>query len=86
MNTQMLLFPLHHSAFDRFMLGVHPSYVNHARRDILEEVDGPMLQRDGRGVFASNALCLISTRYLNVVWFGRGRTAVLALQFGKNNR
>ena len=34
---------LHHAAFDRLLLGVHPSYVVHVRRDILEEVDGPML-------------------------------------------
>ena len=40
---------LHHAAFDRLLLGVHPSYVVHVRRDILEEVDGPMLRHGLRG-------------------------------------
>ena len=29
--------------------GVHPSYVIHVRRDILEEVDGPMLRHGLQG-------------------------------------
>ena len=39
----MSLCRLHHEAFDRLLLGVHPDRVVHVRRDVLEEVDGPML-------------------------------------------
>lgn len=35
---------LHHTAFDRFVLGIRPDFVVEVRRDILEEEDGPMLQ------------------------------------------
>ena len=46
----MSLCRLHHAAFDRLLLGVHPSYVIHVRRDILEEVDGPMLRHGLQGL------------------------------------
>lgn len=35
---------LHHAAFDRRVLGVSPDYEIHVREDVLEEIDGPMLQ------------------------------------------
>lgn len=38
------LCKIHHAAFDRNILGVHPDYRIEVRKDILEEVDGPMLQ------------------------------------------
>ena len=38
------LCKLHHAAFDRHILGVSPDYIVEIRPDILEEVDGPMLQ------------------------------------------
>jgi putative restriction endonuclease len=34
---------LHHAAFDRNVLGVRPDLLVEIRRDVLEEVDGPML-------------------------------------------
>ncbi len=40
----LALCKLHHAAFDRHILGVSPDYIVHIRRDILEEIDGPMLQ------------------------------------------
>ena len=49
-SNGMSLCRLHHAAFDRLMLGVHPSYVIHVRRDILEEVDGPMLRHGLQGL------------------------------------
>ena len=49
-SNEMSLCRLHHAAFDRLMLGVHPSYVIHVRRDILEEVDGPMLKHGLQGL------------------------------------
>ena len=49
-NNGMSLYQLDHAAFDRLLLGVHPSYVIHVRRDILEEADGPMLRHGLQGL------------------------------------
>jgi len=38
------LCKLHHTAFDRLLLGVRPDYIIEVREDILKEKDGPMLQ------------------------------------------
>ena len=35
---------IHHAAFDANILGLRPDYVVEIRRDILEEIDGPMLR------------------------------------------
>lgn len=35
---------IHHAAFDRFFLGIRPDHVIEIRKDLLEEVDGPMLR------------------------------------------
>lgn len=43
-SNGLALCKLHHAAFDRHILGVSPDCVVEIRRDILEEVDGPMLQ------------------------------------------
>lgn len=40
----LALCKLHHAAFDRHILGIRPDFVIEVRRDILEEVDGPMLR------------------------------------------
>ena len=40
----MALCKIHHSAFDRNFLGVTPDYVVKINRELLEEVDGPMLR------------------------------------------
>jgi putative restriction endonuclease len=49
------LCKLHHAAFDRHILGIRPDYVVEVRPDILEEVDGPMLQHGLKG-FAGQRL------------------------------
>ena len=49
-SNGMSLCRLHHAAFDRLLLGVHPNYVIHVRRDILEEIDGPMLRHGLQGL------------------------------------
>ena len=46
----MSLCRLHHAAFDRLLLGVHPDYVIHVRPDILYEIDGPMLKHGLQGL------------------------------------
>ena len=35
---------IHHAAFDRNILGIRPDLTVHVRRDVLEEIDGPMLR------------------------------------------
>lgn len=40
---------LHHAAFDGRLLGITPDRVVRLRRDLLEEVDGPMLEHGLRG-------------------------------------
>ncbi len=35
---------LHHAAFDSYILGIRPDHIIEIRRDILEEIDGPMLR------------------------------------------
>lgn len=39
----LALCRLHHAAFDRNILGVRPDYRVEIRRDVLDEIDGPML-------------------------------------------
>jgi putative restriction endonuclease len=38
------LCKIHHAAFDADIIGVRPDHVVEVRRDVLEEVDGPMLR------------------------------------------
>lgn len=40
----LTLCKIHHAAFDSDFLGISPDYTVHIKRDLLEEVDGPMLQ------------------------------------------
>ncbi len=40
----LALCKLHHAAFDAHILGIRPDHVVEVRRDILEEIDGPMLR------------------------------------------
>jgi putative restriction endonuclease len=38
------LCKIHHAAFDKYIIGINPDYKVKVRKDILEEVDGPMLK------------------------------------------
>jgi len=38
------LCKIHHAAFDQNILGINPDYIIKVRKDILEEIDGPMLK------------------------------------------
>lgn len=40
----LALCKLHHAAFDGYILGIRPDHVIEVRRDILDEIDGPMLR------------------------------------------
>ncbi len=49
-SNGLALCKLHHAVFDRFILGVTPDYIIEVRTDILEEIDGPMLQHGLQGM------------------------------------
>lgn len=40
----LALCKIHHAAFDKNILGIHPDFHIHVRKDILTETDGPMLR------------------------------------------
>jgi putative restriction endonuclease len=40
----LALCKLHHAAFDQNIIGITPDYQIHVRKDILKEIDGPMLK------------------------------------------
>ncbi len=43
-SNGLSLCKIHHTAFDRGILGVRPDYIIEVREDVLKEVDGPMLK------------------------------------------
>lgn len=43
-NNGLALCKIHHSAYDRRIIGIDGDYMVHVREDVLAEVDGPMLQ------------------------------------------
>ena len=45
----LALCKLHHAAFDSNILGITPDYTVDIRLDVLEEIDGPMLQHGLQG-------------------------------------
>ena len=49
-SNGIALCKLHHAAFDRFFISVRPDYVIEVRKDLLEEVDGPMLKHALQGL------------------------------------
>jgi putative restriction endonuclease len=44
------LCKLHHAAFDANIIGIRPDHVMEVRRDVLAEIDGPMLTHGLQGV------------------------------------
>jgi putative restriction endonuclease len=55
------LCKIHHSAFDQYLIGISPDYQVKVRRDILEEIDGPMLKY---GLQSMNNATLILPKHL----------------------
>ncbi|MFZ5869883.1 MAG: HNH endonuclease [Actinomycetota bacterium] len=43
-SNGLSLCKIHHSAYDARLLGISPDYTVHIDRDLLVEVDGPMLE------------------------------------------
>jgi putative restriction endonuclease len=48
-SNGLALRKLHHAAFDCHIIGVHPNYRVEVRVDVLEEIDGPMLEHGLQG-------------------------------------
>jgi len=48
-SNGLSLCKIHHAAYDVRILGVDPDYRIHVREDVLEEVDGPMLEHGLQG-------------------------------------
>lgn len=46
----LALCKLHHAAFDAHIVGIRPDHVVEVRRDILAEIDGPMLRHGLQGL------------------------------------
>lgn len=43
-SNGLSLCKIHHAAFDRDLVGISPDKIVHVNRDLLEEIDGPMLR------------------------------------------
>ncbi len=43
-SNGLALCKIHHAAYDQNILGIRPNLTVHVRRDVLDEVDGPMLK------------------------------------------
>ena len=56
MQNGLALRKLHHAAFDRQFIGIKPDYVVEARREILDEEDGPMLLHGLKGIHRERIL------------------------------
>lgn len=52
-DNGLALCKLHHAAFDSFLIGITPDYKVEIRSDILEEIDGPMLQHGLKGLHSN---------------------------------
>ena len=53
-SNGLALCKLHHAAFDCHIIGVNPDYRVEVRLDVLEEIDGPMLQHGLQGFHGSS--------------------------------
>jgi putative restriction endonuclease len=49
-SNGLSLCKLHHAAFDANIIGIRPDHVMEVRRDVLAEIDGPMLTHGLQGV------------------------------------
>jgi putative restriction endonuclease len=58
----MALCKIHHAAFDSHILGVSPDHIVHIRPDLLDEVDGPMLQHGLKELHGKSLMKLPQSR------------------------
>ena len=52
----LCLCKIHHAAYDQNIIGISPDYVTYVRNDVLEEIDGPMLQHGLKELHHSSIL------------------------------
>ena len=76
----LALCTLHHSAFDRYFLGVRPDYVIEVRPDVLAESDGPTLVHaiqalNGKRLFVPKDRALQPDKDLLAIRYDRFREA-----------
>jgi putative restriction endonuclease len=57
-SNGLALCKLHHTAFDVGIIGIRPDLVVEVRRDVLEEIDGPMLRHGLQGFEGGRLLVL----------------------------
>jgi len=50
MPNGLCLCKLHHAAFDTHVIGIRPDYVVEVRKDVLAEIDGPILRHGLQGM------------------------------------
>ena len=55
-EQRLALCKLHDAAFDCHIIGVNPDYRVEVRLDVLEEIDGPMLEHGLQGFHGSSLL------------------------------
>lgn len=58
----MALCKIHHAAYDSWILGISPDHRIHIRPDLLEEIDGPMLQYGLKELHGSKLMKLPTAR------------------------
>ena len=58
----LALCKIHHAAYDCHVLGVRPDLVVEIRADLLEEVDGPMLEHGLKGRHGERLMVLPAMR------------------------
>jgi len=58
----LALCKIHHAAYDFHVLGVRPDLVVEIRADLLEEVDGPMLEHGLKGRHGQRLMALPAVR------------------------
>mgnify|MGYP000751097885 CR=1 FL=1 len=46
----LALCRIHHGAYDEFLIGIRPDFTVHVAEDVLEEIDGPILQHGLKGI------------------------------------
>lgn len=57
-SNGLALCKIHHAAYDARILGISPTYAVNIRPDILEEIDGPLLEHGLKGLHGQQLMVL----------------------------
>lgn len=55
-SNGLALCKLHHAAYDKFIIGVTPDHIVEVRKDVLSEIDGPLLEHGLKGIHGSRII------------------------------